>query len=193
MLRTDMIRKIAQTLFYYAYNLLGKWNFGTSSESTVQFDADKKYLLVCNHQSRLDPAAALAAFPIKELVKILPIRFMTARGIYYSPLYLFLALFGSFPTRKRSKKYHAVDKAISLLRRGESVIIFPEGKRTLPGLAPHSGVSRIIDGYNGNDLDIIIIRINWHVNGFWRKATVKYELYKGPNSPQAIMDAIYAL
>ena len=81
-------------------------------------------LLVCNHQSNLDPM-------------LIGVRLdRTLSYIAKSELFenrcadLLLRWLGAFPVRQRSVDVYALKEAIARLRQGRALAIFPEGSRT---------------------------------------------------------------
>jgi 1-acyl-sn-glycerol-3-phosphate acyltransferase len=84
-------------------------------------------LVVCNHQSYLDPIVLSAK--VRR-----PLCFMGKEELFSAPVWdrLFRAL-GAFPVRQNRRDLHAVREAIARLRAGQLVNIFPEGARTPDG------------------------------------------------------------
>jgi 1-acyl-sn-glycerol-3-phosphate acyltransferase len=87
-------------------------------------------LLVANHVSIADPFVILAHVPFRVFLRILPIRFPIAPGyfrIYF--LHAWLTILGGYDAgRTRKEKFLMIMRTRALLRRGETVFIFPEGK-----------------------------------------------------------------
>jgi len=84
-------------------------------------------LVVCNHQSYLDPI--LAALPICR-----PFSPMARESLFRNPVFsrLIRSLY-AFPVKRGSADLGAVREAIRRLRSGEIVLVFPEGTRTRDG------------------------------------------------------------
>jgi 1-acyl-sn-glycerol-3-phosphate acyltransferase len=85
-------------------------------------------LVVCNHQSVLDPVVLSAK--VRR-----PLHFMGKEELFkVSPActWLLRAL-GAFPVCQNKRDLHAVREAIARLRAGQLVNIFPEGARTPDG------------------------------------------------------------
>ena len=94
-------------------------------------------LLVCNHQSFMDPILAAMALPRESA-------YMARDSLFRQPLFArFIASLNAYPVRRSEADLSAIKETLRRLRRGEVVVIFPEGTRTpdgrigpmLPGLA----------------------------------------------------------
>ena len=107
---------------------------------------DCRYVLVSNHASILDIPAIIFAAPF-------PVRFLAKRSLAWFPVFgWFLYLAGHLLIDRRSapSALRALKKAPSLLEKGISIVVFPEGTRSPDGkvkefkrgaflLAQHSG------------------------------------------------------
>lgn len=179
-------------IFYKIMHLTG---FLTITVNAIpQLNRDQHYLFVSNHQSYLDVYAMFMGLKPRLIYQACPLRYMTGQSVYYSPMMPFVWLGGGFPTKRRAPHYHAVEYAISRLDRGERVVIFPEGRRSIPGkIAPHSGVQRIIRGA-ARPFSIILVHLEWNRTSWWRRTLqVAYEEYSGSDDPHDIMRRIYSL
>lgn len=149
---------------------------GLDFKSSITFDPDTTYLFLSNHQSRLDPFTTYGALPSRELWGLLPTRPLTAKPIYYSPLYLWLKSMGCYPTKNRA---HTVPQTVDFLERGFPVFLFPEGRRTLQSESnPKDGTRLILDEIRRRKLHvkIILVHIEWHrPYHLFRKATIRVE------------------
>ena len=107
-------------------------------------------ILAANHRSRFDPFL-LAALPYSVFCQLAPIYFLTAEH-YYSKLWLrpFLAILGAYPVPMRAwtmEDYFG--SSLEKLRRGETILMFPEGRRVKsrgeakPGAAYLSRTARV--------------------------------------------------
>ena len=94
-------------------------------------------LYVCNHQSYFDP-------PLMALGLRRPINFMARWSLFRVPLFgQFITSLKAFPVKRGAADMSAIREALRRLRRGEQLVVFPEGTRTydgrvgafLPGLA----------------------------------------------------------
>jgi 1-acyl-sn-glycerol-3-phosphate acyltransferase len=93
-------------------------------------------LLVCNHQSFLDPIVAALALP-REC------HFMARSTLFRNPWFgKLIESLNAFPIKRGTADFGAVKETLRRLKRGALVTAFPEGTRTEDGsVAPmHSGV-----------------------------------------------------
>lgn len=196
--RTIKGQSVAYTQIYagricrFFMNRLG----GFSVTSHVNFDPSTLYLIASNHQSRWDPFAIFGSLPLSENFKVTPIKFMTAKGLYYSPLRPILASMGCFPTRK--KNTNIIDYSIQLMQCGYNLFIFPEGRRTLQiESEPKRGVGTLTTRTMELSPRLILVHIEWQRLGRLRRhATIT--IAEAPHgldtsNPKSIMDAIYSL
>jgi 1-acyl-sn-glycerol-3-phosphate acyltransferase len=102
------------------------------------------FVLACNHVSSFDPwPLGLPLWPGRFL------RFMAKSELYWWPLTYVLNGAGAFPVRRGQRDVLAIETAVSLVREGHAVAMFPEGTRRAKGLVkrfearPRSGAARI--------------------------------------------------
>lgn len=92
-------------------------------------------ILMSNHISAYDPPLLAAIFPR-------PVRFMAKKELFENPIMRFiLFLAGSFPVDRSKNDITAVKNALSVIKNGGVLGIFPEGTRRPEGklAAPKSG------------------------------------------------------
>jgi 1-acyl-sn-glycerol-3-phosphate acyltransferase len=92
-------------------------------------DPDQAYVFAANHQSQFDIFALLAYLPIqfrwlakKELFRI-PFLGVGMKGAGYIPI----------DRSNRKEAFKSIDLAAARVREGTSIVIFPEGTRTVDG------------------------------------------------------------
>ena len=102
------------------------------------------FVLAANHTSSFDPwPLGLPLFPRRYL------RFMAKSELYWWPLRHVLNGGGAFPVRRGLADREAIRTAVELVRKGEIVVMFPEGTRRRKGMRkrfearPHTGAARI--------------------------------------------------
>jgi 1-acyl-sn-glycerol-3-phosphate acyltransferase len=96
-------------------------------------------IIAANHRSFLDP------FVIGALARR-PVYYMAKRELFERPLQArLLSALGAFPVDRGAGDEQAMTTALQLLRRGECVVIFPEGTRIRRGplARPRRGVGRL--------------------------------------------------
>jgi 1-acyl-sn-glycerol-3-phosphate acyltransferase len=82
------------------------------------------YLIVCNHLHITDPPILAASLPLKCV-------FMAKEDLWHSRWARFwVENFGAFPVRRDTFDREAIRQAEHWLKRGVSVILFPEGGRS---------------------------------------------------------------
>lgn len=168
-----------------------------SVRSSVEFNSKTHYLFVANHQSQADPFAAFCALPLIENLKIAPVRFLTAKTVYYTPLLPLLKSMGCYPTRGARERI--INESVDYLAHGYNVFIFPEGKRTTRALSePRRGVSDLITQATQRlEVTMVLVHIEWSPSSFLRRrvditiAPAPKELYS--SDATTIMNHLYEL
>jgi 1-acyl-sn-glycerol-3-phosphate acyltransferase len=114
------------------------------SRGVENLPAEGGYVLACNHVSNFDPwPLGMPIWPKRQL------RFMAKSELYWWPATYVLNGAGAFPVRRGQGDIQAIETAVSLVREGEVVAMFPEGTRRRKGLVkkfqarPRSGAARI--------------------------------------------------
>jgi 1-acyl-sn-glycerol-3-phosphate acyltransferase len=151
-----------------------------------------RYVIAANHQSRVDPFLICGALPSSAWRRLQPLRFFAYNGLMrYWPLRWALLGLGCFPTKPLGRLPYGLAAAQGFLAAGQSIFIFPEGKRSLPGEERvHHGVEVLATDPN---VRVIPVHLQWQKG--WRRS---YQLTVGrplPPSPTAeeVYDAIYRL
>lgn len=85
------------------------------------------FILASNHMSYLDPPALSVASP-----RVL--YFMARHDLFSSPLFgAFIRALHSFPVKRAGADLGALNEAVRRLKRGQVLLIFPEGRRSETG------------------------------------------------------------
>jgi 1-acyl-sn-glycerol-3-phosphate acyltransferase len=92
-------------------------------------DWKRPYVVVANHQSQLDIPLLFGGLPM-------PIRFLAKRSLFFIPVFgwsLWGARFIPVDRGSSRKARRSIEKAAERIRRGPSLVVFPEGTRTPDG------------------------------------------------------------
>lgn len=118
------------TTFYRVLRLISvlpRWYFHFRVEGSDWIPAAGPCVLAANHTSYLDPIAVAMACPR-------PVRFMVEREQYVRPLVHWVAVrTAAIPVTNHPQDVGSVRRALSALRQGAVVGIFPEGGRSDDG------------------------------------------------------------
>ncbi len=112
------------------------WLFGTlvlrnlykiKTRGTEHIPHEKKFLVVANHESFLDPFLFGIFIPFE-------IKYVTTADVFTTPLFrFFLDGFGTFPMRRHRQDLKSIRTMIRMINNGQVVCIFPEGGRSIDG------------------------------------------------------------
>lgn len=103
--------------------------FNASFFGEQNIPVDGPFIVAANHLSHLDPPLIGAAFRSREL-------FFLARKTLFKPGFwnFLLSHINTISVDKQNNaEIHAIRQALSLLKKGFGVVIFPEGTRSLDG------------------------------------------------------------
>ena len=113
----------------WARSLLFSGGVRVQVEGLLRIDLQQAYVFAANHQSQFDIFVLLAHLPIqfrwlakKELFRI-PIFGLAMKGAGYIPI----------DRSHRKAAFESIDVAAARVREGTSIVIFPEGTRSLDG------------------------------------------------------------
>lgn len=85
------------------------------------------FVILSTHQSFLDPV--IVGFTCPH-----PVRYMARSSLFRNPLFsLLIRAYGAFEIERNSADFRALKKTLQFLKKGESVLLFPEGTRTMDG------------------------------------------------------------
>lgn len=181
-----VLQKVGYCLFFVLYKIFVKIKV-VGRENLIGLDGP--VILASNHTSELDATALPMVLPFFS--RLNPIYFVINtkkefeisktfgwRSYFYSSG--FLNLMGGYPINPGHKDY-AVSLAdhVKLLKKGKTVCIFPEGRRTLDGSfgQAHGGLGYLVSATKATVVPIAIntfFNISWQE--FWsrrRKVTIK--------------------
>ena len=102
------------------------------------------FVLSANHVSNFDPWPLGVALGEEHYL-----RHMAKSELYWWPLKYFVDAGGGFPVRRGERDTVALETAVELARRGDAVVMFPEGTRRKKGMRKrhqaraHTGAARI--------------------------------------------------
>jgi len=108
-------------------------------EGTENIKADKNYIFCGNHISNHDPFVLVAALPIQ-------VRVMGKKELFkYKGISWFLSKNGVFPVDRHINDLKAIKHALRILKKKESLLLFPEGtrNRTSKALPVKSGAAML--------------------------------------------------
>ena len=127
---------------------------------------NKKYILVANHPSKLDPFLILAAFPLKEFIKLTPYVFVTSEKYLKKWYYKYLLkIWGCVSNIEKNDK-----KPLHLLkdrlRNNETIFLFPGGELEKEGKpnSPRVGAIYLEREVKDSMLLPVIIKISKKIN-----------------------------
>ena len=140
-------RHIPHWLANIAYVVVGVALKAVSRYTVVNRQAIRAFkdkggvVVVANHVSYLDPAFLWMAMRTSQYP-----RFMARENIFRGAIGFLAARCGTFPVKRDTADLVSVKRAAKMLRRGEPVVIFPEGTRRGRGTAEvslHAGAAMI--------------------------------------------------
>jgi 1-acyl-sn-glycerol-3-phosphate acyltransferase len=113
----------------WARTLLGAGGVRLEVQGQENIDPQRPYIFAANHQSQFDIFALLAAVPVsfswlaKEELFRIPILGAAMKAADYIPI----------NRANRKSAFASIDEAAMRVRQGASIVIFPEGTRSLDG------------------------------------------------------------
>lgn len=121
-------------LYIYLARFWGRqviWISGMKLEvlGAENIEKGKHYVVCANHSSQLDIPLLFYSLPF-------PIRFLAKQSLFYIPVFgwsLYLARFIAVDRGRGKKAVKLVQQAAQKLKKGPSLVVFPEGTRTSDG------------------------------------------------------------
>jgi 1-acyl-sn-glycerol-3-phosphate acyltransferase len=163
--------------------------------SVDQLQPGMRYIVAANHGSWFDPIVILVQLPYGVMLRLRPLRVMVLNKLFDSPLRPFIASLGSFPVKPHKRYRYGLELARYFLEQGDSLGIFPEGRRNLDGtVKPRRGVAELANTPNTR---LIPVRVLWKKRFFG--LIPNYAIHVGAPvdatkmSADEIMDQIYSL
>ena len=154
--------------------------------------AGSKYVIAANHQSVVDPFVICSDLPFRMWSRLNGFGFVARPGLFVSPMLRAASLsLGCFPAKPVGQLPSGTAAAQAYLANGQSVVIFPEGHRTLPSeSSARAGIAVLAE-----DPSVRVIPVHLQWTRGWRRS---YQMTIGKPLPtgltaQQMMDAIYAL
>lgn len=166
---------------------------------TVEFEPGDlkpgfRYVLAANHQSMADPFIICSMLPYPIWSRLRTFRFFAHNGLFEPPfLRHALLLLGSFPASNHRRYASGIYAAVNFLSHGQTVVIFPQGRRMAEKGKARSGV-KVLAGLP--NVAVIPARIEWQRQGRWRRSfrlVVGRPMYEARLSAQQILNRIYQL
>jgi 1-acyl-sn-glycerol-3-phosphate acyltransferase len=150
-------------LTYFSISKLLRWYYHTRIFLPPEITNLRKgrYIIVANHRKVIDPFLILATLPYQTYNNLLPVRSFTA-NVYmdHIAIGLFAPFLGCFRAHAVDGKVSGVKSALQLSDRGQTIFIFPEGKRVKPNtqVAPKIGVAYLTQK---RDFTILPVHVNY--------------------------------
>ncbi|QNK55386.1 1-acyl-sn-glycerol-3-phosphate acyltransferase [Paenibacillus sp. PAMC21692] len=116
-------------LFRFMLRVLYRLLFRLEARGLHHIPKDGPVILASNHISNLDPPTIGVLVPRK-------VNFMAKEELFKVPVFgPLIRAFGAFPVKRGGVSKDAIKSAITLLKEGNVLGIFPEGSRKTPGAA----------------------------------------------------------
>jgi 1-acyl-sn-glycerol-3-phosphate acyltransferase len=121
-------------------------------------DSTSSRVIYANHQSRLDPFLVCVALSPKDVLKALPYRLFVANYYFKNPfMALGIRLLGGFPAQAHPTLPYGLDQARRLLETNQTIVIFPQGKRTREKIA-RNGIAVLAQE---PDVELVPVSLDW--------------------------------
>jgi 1-acyl-sn-glycerol-3-phosphate acyltransferase len=128
-----------------------------------------RYVLTSNHQSAIDPLIIGTQVPFSIWKRLGSLNYFTGNYSINLPVVgPFLVRCGCFPAKKHDYYPYGLEYAEKMLRSGQAILIFPEGRRTRPGESrAHHGVEVLAHEPN---VMIIPVHLEWVGRKWWQRS-----------------------
>ena len=124
----NIIVIIWQFLTYFVIGIPLRIIFRVKPIINYKLQKNKFYIIAANHPKKIDPFLISYSIPLKDFVKLIPLRFITAEQYMNKKLIRpILLLYGCISTKQKDGK-SVLEKSKELLNKGETIFIFPSGK-----------------------------------------------------------------
>jgi 1-acyl-sn-glycerol-3-phosphate acyltransferase len=193
----DLVLKLAR---WWSRGVLGSAGVRLRVRSRTTFDPKRSYVVMPNHLSTVDIWAIFIAVPV-------PLRFIAKKQLGQIPLFGWAMRAGRFIFIDRQNAVSArrtIDQAADRIRKGCSVVIFPEGTRSRDGqLGPFKKGGFHLAINSGAEVVPVAIRGTREVMprgaALIRRGVVDIEIGEpistaglGPNDRQALLEQVRA-
>lgn len=179
--------------------LMGLISLGCRARVTTLLHPDDltttaRYVIAANHQSAIDTFVIGFHMQPWSRKALGHLRCFAHSTFFLNPVLRYpLSLVGGIPTRPLPGRAGGLAEARCCFDAGNTVMIFPEGTRSLPGATPAKrGIGEMARWPNAR---IIPVRLQWYRTRFGRRYSLTIgRPFDGSNmSSQEILDAIYDL
>jgi 1-acyl-sn-glycerol-3-phosphate acyltransferase len=150
------------------------------------------FVVAANHQSRLDPFVITGALGLRHARRLWTYRYITGNAYLYSPKFAWLLWpLGGFPAYPTKREGYGLEQAKKILNSGQTVCIFPEGRRSKPHeFEAKRGVSVLADMPKTY---VIPIHLQWRLKPRGVTVTIGNAYNAASQSPDSILKTIYDL
>jgi long-chain acyl-CoA synthetase len=128
------LRKFTKSCLYLFFRVLSKWYFGLEVKGAENIEGLSSFIITPNHNSLLDVPIVLSSLPRRMAEKM----FSPAAKDYFfdrHPLrrWLIRSVFDTFPFERHGNFLKGLKKCKRTIQEGKSLILFPEGTRSVSG------------------------------------------------------------